>query len=167
MIVIKENNNVVGLFHNKLEDKFLENTINALGLNQANCRAYDFSAHANKIKRYEREDDKFYEVEGANIKLKSIQSEAQYEPKGIEFDAINALDYYSQADIDSQLANKAAQDAYFQANGTLDGFTLPNPEVEKVFGDQLISEAVIVEDEVVAGSEIDILNKIAAEQSEE
>lgn len=169
MIVIKENGNLVGLFHNKAEDIFLKNTVNALGLDTNALEVYDFTANCGVICKYEREEGKFYEMDGDKIRLKSIQIEAEYEPRLIEPSDLNALDYYTQAFIDEYNSNKAAEALYLESNPDLTGFSYAYPdslEHNFIFGEALNVPPVIIEDQVITGTPVDVAAKIAQEESE-
>jgi hypothetical protein len=165
MILIKENENIIGLFHNSMSDSFLKNTIDLLGLIENNVTAYDFTSGANKIKRYERDEDKFYEVDGSNIRLKTIQTSEKYEPRLVEVDDLNALEYYSQEFIDNYNANEIALSSYDETSGI--EFVYPYSDAtpdKKVVGQVLVTPATIIEDEIINGSLINISDKIATEQ---
>ena len=169
MILVKENGNLVGLFHNKAEDIFLKNTINALGLDINALEVYDFTANCGVICKYEREEGKFYEVDNDKIRLKTTQLEAEYIPRAVEVDDLNALDYYTQDFIDNYNANMAARDTHLETNEDLTNFTFPFPDCtdnELKFGQALIVPPIIVEDQVITGTPVDVAAKIAQEESE-
>lgn len=166
MILIKENGIKVGLFQNKISDNFLANTINGLGLIEANLEVYDFTINCAKICRYEREEDKLYTVDDDKIILKTVQVQAEYEPRIVEVGDLNALDYYSQSFIDDFNANKVAEEAYYAANPEGTEFAFPHLEAtvnNLVFGEALVVPAVIIEDEILVGTPVDVAAKIAQE----
>ena len=170
MLLIKENGNLVGLFHNKAEDIFLKNTINALGLDTNSLEVYDFTANCGIICKYEREEDKFYEVDSDKIRLKTTQIEATYSSRLVQVNDLNALDYYSQDFIDNFNANIAARDAHLDANPDFEGFVWPYPdalEENLIMGEALDIPAVIVEDQVITGTPVDVAAKIAQEEAAE
>ncbi len=168
MIVIYENENFIGLFHNKVEDKFLQNTINALGLISENVIAYNFTSDCSKICKYEREEDKFYDIIGGSLSLKTIQVQAEYEDRRIFPYDLNALEYYSQEFIDNFNANIVAENTYLETNDTLENFIPPNSNAtadKLLSGQALIVPPVIITDEVIEGVEIDITAKLLAENN--
>ena len=158
------------LLNNK-KDIFAEKAIAAWGWNIADIKVHSYeSDDILKYKQWMNDSDVRHTltVDPVSFALQRVTRTPSYKTQTpIAFDADNALDYYSQSEIDNAIAIQAIIDQWRIDNPTPDVNT-PDPDFGANIQPDLRFEAGVKEEsfevhESIAGTLVDIQDRIAQE----